>query len=31
MGNAYIKDFNALRFLINFLLINLGEGKGGVH
>ena len=29
MGNAYIKDLNALRFLINFLLINLGEGRGG--
>ena len=31
MGNAYIKDLNALRFLIKFLLINLGEGRGGVH
>ena len=29
MGNAYIKDLNASRFLINFLLINLGEGREG--
>ena len=28
--NAYIKDLNALRILMNFLCIYLGE-KGGVH
>ena len=27
--NAYIKDLNALRILMNFLCIYLGEGKGG--
>ena len=26
---AYIKDLNAWRFLMNFLCIYLGEGKGG--
>ena len=26
--NAYIKDLNALRILINFLCIYLGEGRG---
>ena len=26
---AYIKDLNALRFLMNFLCICLDEGKGG--
>ena len=32
--NAYIKDLNALRFLMNFLCIYLGEkkrGGGGLH
>ena len=30
--NAYIKDFNALRILMNFLCIYLGEeGGGGLH
>ena len=28
--NAYIKDLNALRILINFLCIYLGEKGGGV-
>ena len=28
--NAYIKDLSALRILINFLCIYLGEKKGGV-
>ena len=28
--NAYIKDLKALRILMNFLCIYLGE-KGGVH
>ena len=27
--NAYIKDLNALRILMNFLCIYLGEKKGG--
>ena len=27
--NAYIKDLNALRILMNFLCINLGEKGGG--
>ena len=27
--NAYIKDLNTLRILMNFLCIYLGEGKGG--
>ena len=27
--NAYIKDFNALRILMNFLCIYLGEKGGG--
>ena len=29
--NAYIKDLNGLRILINFLCIYLGEKSGGVH
>ena len=29
--NAYIKDLNALRILMNFLCIYLGEKGGGVH
>ena len=29
--NAYIKDLNALRIEMNFLLIYLGEKGGGVH
>ena len=29
--NAYRKDLNALRILINFLCIYLGEKGGGVH
>ena len=28
--NAYIKDLNALRILMNFLNIYLGEKRGGV-
>ena len=27
--NAYIKDLNALRLLMNFLCIYLGEKRGG--
>ena len=27
--NAYIKDLNALRILMNFLCIYLGEGRRG--
>ena len=27
--NAYIKDLNTWRILMNFLCIYLGEGKGG--
>ena len=27
--NAYVKDFNALRILMNFLCIYLGENGGG--
>ena len=27
--NAYIKDLNALRILMNFLCIYLGEKRGG--
>ena len=27
--NAYIKDLNTLRILMNFLCIYLGEGRGG--
>ena len=30
-NNAYIKDLNALRILMNFLCIYLGEKGGGVH
>ena len=30
-NNAYIKDFNALRILMNFLCIYLGEKGGGVQ
>ena len=29
--NAYIKDLNALRILMNFLCIYLGEKWWGVH
>ena len=29
MGKAYIKDLYALRILMNFLCIYLGEGRGG--
>ena len=29
--NAYIKDLNALRILMNFLCIYLGEKGRGVH
>ena len=29
--NAYIKDLNALRILMNFLCIYLGEKRWGVH
>ena len=29
--NAYIKDLNAWRILMNFLCIYLDEGRGGVH
>ena len=29
--NAYIKDLNALRILMNFLCIYLGKKGGGVH
>ena len=29
--NAYIKDLNALRILMNFLCFYLGEKGGGVH
>ena len=29
-GSACIKDLNALRILMNFLCINLGEKGGGV-
>ena len=29
--NAYIKDLNPLRILLNFLCIYLGEKRGGVH
>ena len=27
--NAYVKDLNALRILMNFLCIHLGERRGG--
>ena len=30
MEDAYIKDLNALRILMNFLCIYLGEEGGGV-
>ena len=29
--NAYIKDLNALRILMNFLWIYLGEKEEGLH
>ena len=29
--NAHIKDLDALRILMNFLCIYLGEKGGGVH
>ena len=28
---GYIKELNAWRFLMNFLCIYLGEGRGGMH
>ena len=29
VSNAYIKDLNTWRILMNFLCIYLGEGRGG--